>query len=49
MCVLLARCVNVGFRANNHGSNPHLCIILAFLPFKCGEKGEVKERGDAQR
>jgi hypothetical protein len=24
-----------GFRANNNGLNPHLCIILAVLRFKC--------------
>jgi hypothetical protein len=30
------------FRANNHGSNPDLCIILSFLPFKCREQMTVK-------
>jgi hypothetical protein len=31
--------VERGFRANSHGSNLHLFIILAFLLFKCGVAG----------
>jgi hypothetical protein len=32
-----------GFGVNNHGSNPHLCITLAFYHLNVGEE-EVNER-----
>jgi hypothetical protein len=35
--------------ANNHGSNPHLCIILAFYHLNVGVQGEVKGRGDTRQ
>lgn len=34
-----------GFRANNHGLNLHLCIILAFLLFKCGQHNDNENCG----
>jgi hypothetical protein len=35
MCFLLVGRCECGFKSNSHGSNPHLCIILAFVLFKC--------------
>lgn len=34
ICVMLAMWVWMWFGTNNYGSYSHLCIILAFLPFK---------------
>jgi|UniRef100_A0A804LQ86 hypothetical protein len=35
--------MNVGFKANNNGLKPYLCIILTFLLFKCGGSTTIVE------